>query len=410
MKRTTMFAVLSGLVLIGWLGLKWRSDATMTQVRMQLAEDALKAQRYPEARLYAETAVTWLTSQDQCERAWHVAGRAYLEDRELTRIRRMPDAMKFLTRIPRESAWYPPTALALANDKLFEGKQLRDALELIDNSLLDWPDDPGLHAWKIVWLTVTRRAALAEPHFLAAAQNRSGDSSEVVRVWLLSQFAPEQLELEFDRRLGTAGNAETTTDAIRLERWTTLMRWNLGDPVQFAAIAEWYLERGFLQDALGQLAMGRSAAELYPEPYYLSVSIRAFCDAQQWEAAESLLPVLEELAPGFLSHKAVAQVALAREQNARAIQALEAARTHLPGRIDPWVSTALEQLYGKAAGEENARKSAELRREREQIAAQRPRLLQILTNGRASSDNAWLLEFLGQLNRELEIDMLKISR
>lgn len=398
------------LTCVGLIALKTHWDLADSAEHLKVAREALVARQFNEVRNHAESSVTWMVSQDHREEAWYLMGRAYLEDQQLARIDRLPKAMEFLAKVPRQSSWYPKAALAMANDKLFEAQSSRDALQVIDDALLDWPHDAGLNAWKLIWTTVSNRRALAEPYFRAGANSQGAAAEKLLQVWLQSQFAPHELETQFDRQLGVAGSQESTTDAIRLERWTTLKRMNLADPTNYAAIGEWYLERGFLIEALEELRDGRSAAEMSPDPYFLSVSVRAFCEAGQVEVAAPLLAPLQQMAPEFLYPIAAARLALARNQPDGALAELEAARQTWPGRIDPWLSKTLEQLYREKGDADSVTVADGLLAERLWLADQQAKLQQVLARKLEPADRTWLIEFLGRLNRELEVANLSMVR
>lgn len=398
------------LTAVGVIALKINWDVADSVAHLKVAREALVARQYNEVRNHAESSMTWMASQDHREEAWYLMGRAYLEDQQLARIDRLPKAMEFLAKVPRQSSWYPKVALATANDKLFEAQSSRDALQFIDDALREWPHDPGLNAWKLIWMTVTNRRALAEPYFRAGANRQGVDAEKLLHVWLQSQFAPHDLETQFDRQLGVAGSQESTTDAIRLERWTTLKRMNLADPTNYAAIGEWYLERGFLSEALEQLRAGRSAAEMSPDPYFLSVSVRAFCEAGQVEVAAPLLAPLQQMAPEFLYPIAAARVALARNQADVALAELEAARQSWPGRIDPWLSTTLEQLYRQKGDPDSVAVADGLLAERLWLADQQSKGQHVLARKLEPTDRTWLIDFLSRLNRELEVANLNMVR
>lgn len=409
MRRLLLLALVGMLAAVGILTLKTRWDSAKATERLRLAHEALGTRDFPAAREHAESAMTWFVSHDLREAACLITGRAYLEDEKLTRIARLPKAMEFLSKIPRHSNWYPEMALAMAQDQLLEAKSPRDALNIIDDALRDWPNDVRLNSWKIVWLTVTNRSDMAEPYFVAAAKHKANDGEEILQVWLMSQFNPESLEAPFDRQLGVAGKGESTTDTIRLERWTTLKNMNLRDATSVASIATWYLDRGFLTEALDHLREGRAVAEMSPDPHFLSVSVRAFCEAGQTNVAESLLAPLQQLAPGYRSHVAAARVALARNQPSTALEELLQARKYWPGQIDLWVSTTLEQLYRQNGDEESLSHAKSLAEEREWFTAQRHRLPQVLARKIGPTERAWLMDFLARLNRNTELEILNRS-
>ncbi|MDP1564525.1 MAG: hypothetical protein Q8M16_24355 [Pirellulaceae bacterium] len=406
MNRTLLCGLGVLLTCVGLIALKTRWDAVDSAEHLKAAREALELRQYNEARRHGDSAVTWLVPQEHREEAWYLTGRAYLEDQQLARIDRLPKAMEFLAKVPQQSSWYPQTALAMANDKLFEAKSSREALQIIDEALRDWPHDAGLNAWKLIWMTVTNRTALAEPYFRAGANSHGPDAEKLLQVWLQSQFAPHDLETQFDRQLGVAGSQESTTDAIRLERWTTLKRMNLAEPTNYAAIGEWYLDHGFLLEALEQLHAGRSAAEMSPDPCFLSVSVRAFCEAGQVEVAGPLLTPLQHLAPDYLHPVAAARVALARNQPDVALRELVAARQSWPGRLDPWLSKTLEQLYRQKGDADSVTVADGLMAEREWLAAQQSKLQQVLVRKLEPTDRTWLIDFLGRLNREFEVATL----
>ncbi len=403
--RWGMVAILTGSALL-FLKIRW--DSSHAAMHLQEAREALAIGSFAEARQHGESAVTWFASREQRSEAWYLCGRAYLEDRQLTRSERLPNAMEFLSRIRHDSIWYPQTAVSIANDKLFEAKSPREARQIIDDALLVWPNDIGLNHWKLIWLTVTNQTMVLEPCFQAAA-NHGAAAEELLRVWLKSQFLPHDLETPFDRQLGVAGNQEFTTDAIRLERWTTLRRWNLDEPTYIAAISEWYLQRGFLSEALKRLREGKATAESTADPYYLSVSVRAFCESGQVDIAASLLPPLQQLAPGYLYSIAAARVALAQNQREVAKRELEAARQNWPGRIDPWLSTTLEGLYREYGDEESVQIANQLSTERDWLNEQQEKLRDVLTKKWDHSERIWLVDFLGRLNRDLEVDILRAA-
>lgn len=403
--------VLWGLALIftvsALLAWKIHRDWTNSQLHLQRARAAFALGNLNEARQHGESAVTWIASRDHAAEAWYISGRAYLEDRQLSRSERLPKAMELLARIPHDSIWYPKTALSIANDKLFEAKSPRDARQIVDEALLIWPYDTELNQWKLIWLTVTKQTTVLESCFKAAANGQAAVAEELLRIWLKSQFLPHDLETAFDRQLGVAGNQESTTDAIRLERWTTLRRWNLEEPAYVAAISEWYLQRGFLNEALERLREGKATAESSPDPYYLSVSVHAFCESGQVTLAASLLPSLQQLTSGYLYSIAAARVALAQNQRDVAVRELEAARQNWPGRIDPWLSKTLEKLYHENGDEDSVLVAKQLSAERDWLNEQQERLRDVLAKEWDSSDRTWLADFLGRLNRDLEVDILK---
>jgi hypothetical protein len=328
----------------------------------------------------------------------------------MPRVERLPKAMEYLTKVPRQSEWFPHVALAIAHDKFFEAKSPSEAEAIIDEALRVWPNDVELNSWKIRWLTVNNAAELAEPYFLAGANTSKLDAQRLerlLRTWLKSQFFPEDLESEFDRQLGAASLDEATNDTIRLERWTTLRRWDLSQPKYDAALALWYLRRGFMAESLEQLRHGQTKAEERPDPSFLAVSVQAFCDTGQVEVAARILPLLQSLSPGYLTHLSEARIALAHEQTDQAVTSLVAARGCWPGPIDPWLSQVLERLYRQKDDESSRAQAEMLAADREWLSANLVNFRQILSTSWGVDERAKLAEILGRLNRQVELDILK---
>lgn len=410
MKKHLILGIVGISLLVGFAVVRLWVNTEEADGQIQQAHAALDAGDFVRARELAESSLPLHGMQSLQERAWYVAGAAYLRDMQLQRFKRLPKAMEYLAQIPRHSPWFPKTALALANDKLFEAKSPHEANSIVDDALLEWPNDVELNNWKIVWLTISNASELTEPYFLAAASAKdlkTHDGELLLRTWLRSQLFPEELETEFDRQLGGAGRTEITNDTIRLERWTTLRRWNIKDPRFDAAIIQWYLKRGLTSDALEQMHSARDKAEHYPDPTFLHVAIQVFCEVGQLDRAQQMLQPLRDLAPGYLSHLSAARIAMAQGDTGVATSELEAAQKFWPGPLDPWISQSLEQLYRGQSGQEYAIRADVLVTQREWLQTNRPKVQELLSLPNwDATDRATLRDLMVGLNRNVEADIL----
>ncbi|MBL8892782.1 MAG: hypothetical protein JNL67_22590 [Planctomycetaceae bacterium] len=410
MKKHLILCFVGLSLLVGFAVFRLWVNAGQAEEQLQVADQALAAGDFAKARELAESSLFLHNVQSLKERAWYVAGTAFLRDMQLHRSQRLPKAMEHLGQIPRQSPWFPKSALALANDKLFEAKSPLEANSMVDDALMEWPNDMALNNWKIVWLTVCHAPELAEPYFLAGARASKQNAEEtelLLRTWLRSQFCPEQIETDFDRQLGGAGTAEFTNDTIRLERWTTLRRWNLADPRFDAAITHWYLKRGLVSDAMEQMHLAREKAEHYPDPMFLFVAIQVFCETGQLENARQVLQPLRDLAPGFLSKVSAARVALAQNDTKTAILELEAAQQLWPGPIDPWISQSLERIYRDQTDQESLIRADQLRHQQDRLQTLRTKLQELLALPHwEATEVAAIRDLMLGLNRTAETGLL----
>jgi tetratricopeptide (TPR) repeat protein len=400
-----------GLLPIGLCGLAyWQVQRMVHQATRDLkeAEEAWQRSDRQAVRTLAQAAAAnGSASQQVREQAWSLAGRSYLFDSALPRSESLPLAMSFLTQVPANSRFFPEVAVALADDKLFNGRNLKEAEQWVAEGVRWHPGDWRLRNWRINRAAIDGRLPLVEADFLATDPMIPGaDPETFLRNWLLCHFCPLTVETEFDRRFGVAGQSEQTNDAIRLERWVTLNRMQLQNPGYYAAIAQWYLERSQPTVAWEYLQAGQSVAEDRPDALYLSVLVRALCEAGKIDDARRVLVPLLQLPPNYWQHVAQARLALAEQRTELAIEKLEVARKIWPGRLDEWVSATLEQLY-RSSGDATALEQADaLLAERRWLQTQQPIVARAVQQFTDPESRRQLVDLFNALERPVELEWL----
>jgi hypothetical protein len=319
-----------------------------------------------------------------------------------------------LAAIPVDSPWYPQASLLLAGQKLFEAKRPSEADERIAEALNWHPRSAELRRWMIQRLTTTDRSELAEYELRMGLADTTEQPApltaahwELLRTWLWSQFAPERIEQEFDAALGVAGKFDQPSDLIRLERWHTLNTLDPEDPTIYAAIAQWYLQRSQPSVAAQWLQEGKARAQRRPDPYFLKVAIRLFCETQQPTPARSMLGQLQTLDAPFYYHQAAAWVADVEGDTAAARTHWEAARGIWPGRIHRQLSLDLEQSYRASGSDADRQLADQLQVEREWLQSQLPAIQAAIESLESPASRNFLADVLQRLGRTVEIPWLR---
>jgi len=388
----------------------WQMQRMIHQATRDLAQadEAWRRGDWGAARTLAQAAAAnGSASQQVREQAWSLIGRSYLSDPALPRSEMLPLAIPFLTQVPANSRVFPEVAVALARDKFFNGRNPKEAEEWIAEGLRWHPSDWRLRNWRITRAAVSTRLPLVEADFLATDPNiATEDLKPFLRAWLLCHFAPLAIETEFDRSFGVAGQTEETNDTIRLERWVTLNRIHAQDPGYSAAIAQWYLDRSQPAVAWEYLQGGQMVAESRPDALYLSVLLRALCEAGKVDDARRVLTPLMQLPPNYWQPVGQARVALADQRFELAIKHLQSARNIWPGRLDPWVSVTLEHLYRSSADAAALASADALREERRWLEEQQRIVAQAADRLSDPDCRRQLTDLFQALDRPVELEWL----
>lgn len=407
---TRRSVVITVLVLSGLGGLIqywWQHMEHLAAVDLAQAEQAWVRKDWAAVRVWGEMAGDKARTAALRDRAWSLVGRSYLVEPGVPRSKSLPVAMEYLTRVAATSREFPEIALVVAHDKLFSGRNPQEAASWINEGLRWHPSHWRLRLWQIQTATVEGKLPLVEPSFLATDPKIPGTEWDLfLRTWLLCHFAATEVETDFDRNFGVAGQTEATNDVIRLERWITLNRIHAQDPGHYAAIAQWYLDRAQPTVAWEYLKAGQSAAEIRPNALYLSVLIRALCEADRVEDARRVVILLGRLPAHYWQPVARARVALAEHQPERAMEQLETARKIWPGRLDDGVSQLLEQLYRQQGGPTALAQAEELAADRRWLAEQRQLVAQAQQRWSEPEYRQQLASLLKKLDRPIELEWL----